>query len=101
MNNDELTIKKGRVLAAAEKCPTAKAALMEIFPEAFEKKDEWTDITDRLEMKIKDGELRIVDPHGNWTLWYLGKEGMRSAPNIENEVYWKAVGNRVFKRNPC
>ena len=37
--NDELKITKDRVLAAAEKCGTAKEILKELFPEAF--RNEW------------------------------------------------------------
>jgi len=48
--SDELTIKKERVLEAAEQCSDARSILKTLFPEAFEKTTK--NITDKLESRI-------------------------------------------------
>ena len=44
----KLEITQEKVLEAAEKCSEAKEVLKTLFPEAFEKEDEFVDITDKV-----------------------------------------------------
>lgn len=85
--SDKLTIKKERVLSAASKCPTAKAALQELFPEAFE--PGW-EIVDKLAYLSSwfSGELLICvnddDSVGADTKW-----GHRAVIHLNTDKTWR------------
>lgn len=58
--SNELKVTKERVLAAAEGCSTAKDVLSKLFPEAFEKKEKWEDVTRDAYLEVwRDSELLI------------------------------------------
>lgn len=58
MDNNELTIKKDRVLEVAETCPDSKPVLSKLFPEVFKE--------DKLDEKVKVGDI-FCDEDGDYS----------------------------------
>jgi len=86
---EELKITKERVLAAAGTCPTARKALEELFPEAFEKHEPSTAFTERggleeLAKLINNGENL---PFGNVWFKIPGEGRQAKARSISDLIY--------------
>jgi len=82
----ELKVTKEKVLIAAEKCPSAKEVLKELFPEVFVKKFKQWDLILR-----EEGNCRLEN-------LYIYNNGKFCSPERRNFVYEKDF-DKVFTEN--
>lgn len=59
----EFKVTKERILDACGACEDARDVLEAMFPEAFEEKEEWVDITDEINWITKGYKAKDVFPH--------------------------------------
>ena len=97
MNDEKFEITREAILAAAAKCPQAKAILETMFPKAFEKKEEWEDVTYALRTIIhtdSDGSvsLCLFHPETPWRIPF----GVSLLPGHEDR--FKIMRGRAYRR---
>lgn len=102
MSDDKVfTITKERILAGAKGCPTAREALRSMFPEAFEKKEEW------IEMPLANFHIAAPWENEPYSLFALADGGRvpfsiyrAIVPDFKNEYErdYKYVEGKLWRR---
>ena len=92
--SEELKITKGRVLEAADSCGTAKEVLKKLFPEVFEVKEEWEDVSDKC--RIKFGYADVVIAGDGWNLFAIRGGALKTCDGLPFDV--KIEGGRIWRK---